>query len=566
MPSETMSDKAVPRSQVPTAADVDGVPDEDPHLANFTAARILSDTIRSTLGPKGLDKLLVSSDGKLIVTNDGASILDRMEIDHPAARMLVEVAEEQDARAGDGTTTAVVIAGELLRTATDLLEKGFHPTTIIKGYHAATEQALQILTEQITDSAFDDSTLRALARTAVNGKWDEDGRAFLARRAVEVARFAEDDGVVDFERITRKAITGGSYYDTEVIDGLVINTDTSSTEVVSPGPNLPRTFDDATVALVDSELTIETASGQGTVTIDSPAQRADFDSFEKSIYRDHARRIVDSGADVVFCQKAIDKPIRYLLAGEGVLAVERTRRDELQKLQRVTGASAVPDTDRLTPADTGTADRIERRTIGDTDLAVVSNESETTHTSLLLRGGTERVVEETKRVLDDCFYVLKLALRDEAIVPGGGAAETAVAHGLRQHARHIPDRKQIVVEAYADAIEVVPQTLATTGGYDPVDTLLALRTAHHDGDTTTGIDLDTGDPTDMLAAGVVEPFAVKRRILTSATEAANLLIRVDDVVPAATDEAEEEDHDHGPGELVAQDEGYPWAIGHSMGH
>lgn len=547
--------------------DVERIQGRDAQSVNFAAGQALSETIRTTLGPTSMDKMLVGDDGKVIVTNDGASILDRMDIDHPAAEMVVRVAETQEDATGDGTTTAVLLTGELLGNAEALIERGLHQTSITEGYQLAAGRALETLREAAVDiDAGDTDRLREVARTVVTGKWDETGAQFLADLAVEAVRAVERDGEVERKNITRQAVAGGSYRDSEVIDGLVINMESSSTTMVAPETAFPRRIEDATIALIDDQLTIETATGLGTVDLHSPEQRREFLEYEDRLYEEYVARIADAGADVVFCQKSIDEPVRYLLAREGILAVERTRKDELLKLGRATGARHVASVDQLTAADTGYAGTVERRAVGDGELAVVTDCRDSEQVSILLRGGTEHVNDEMKRILDDCLAAVELVVENGAVVPGGGATEVMLAAALRDHAEGVDGREQLAVEAFADALEAIPRILAENAGMDPVDSIVALRTRQHGGDGTAGIDVTNGDVGDMVAAGVLEPLAVKRRAITSAREAASLIVRIDDVIAASPDRApDEEEHDHDSDTLHASTEGYPWAIGHPMG-
>lgn len=543
--------------------------DGDTQESNFRAGEQLADTIRTTLGPKGLDKLLITGDGKLVVTNDGASILDRLAIEHPAARLIVEVAEQQDARAGDGTTSAVLLAGELLGGARELREKGVHPTKIAEGYHLAATQARKHLSElTVPVDTDDDETLKDIARTVVTGKWDTEGTDFLAERAVRAVRAVETDNRVAFEKITRKTVPGGSFYDSEVIEGLVIDMEESSTDVVSPDEQLPSSYTDATVALVDEELSTDKPEGIGAVDPDSYDDYEAFKDHEQEVYDRYVDALTDVGADVVFCQQSIDDPVRYQLATEGVLAVERTRRDELNKLARATGGQAVT-MEQLSPATVGRARSVERRSVGPTDITTVSGFEGFDQISLLFRGGTERIAKETKRKLDDCFYVLRLAIEDGALLPGGGATEVALAQQLRAEATKHPGKEQLAVETFADALETVPRTLARTAGMNPVDALLELRTGHSEGNGTIGLELEQGTIGDVVESGVIEPLHVKRQAITSATEATNMIVRVDDTVSVSGSQEDDhghEDHDNGPGGLVHGNDGYPWAVGHSMGH
>ena len=540
----------------------------DARSTNVSAARALGDLVRTTLGPGGLDKMLVGSDGKVIVTNDGASIVDRLEIEHPAAQAVVSVATQQDDRVGDGTTTAVVLTGSLLAEAERLLDRGLHPTTVTDGYHRAAERAVEALRRGAAPVDADDTErLEAVARTAITGKWDGEATAFLARRAVETVRAATRDGQVEFDRITRKSVSGGSVFDSRIVEGLVVDTGSSSTEVVSPEPGPPRRLDDASIALVDDGLTVEGVDG-GRVTVDSAAAIERFQAYEDEVYEGHVERVADAGADVVFCQQSIDDAARYRLAKAGILAVERTREDELRKLARATGAGVVAKTAELTPDATGHAGVVERRTVGPARLVTVGDCADSEQVSVLLRGPTERIAEETKRVIDGCFYALRHAV-EGSVVPGGGATEVSLARELRDVADASPRREAFAVRAFAEALEVIPRTLAETAGLDSIDTLLELRTRHHEGDPTVGVAVEAGGVDDMLARGVVEPTRVKQHAIASAAEAANVLLRVDDIITAAADGGggthghdHDHGHDHGSGGVVESAGGYPWTLGH----
>lgn len=530
----------------------------------------LSELLKGTLGPMGLDKLLMNENGTVVVTNDGASILDKLDIAHPAARSVTHVARHQRSQIGDGTTSVIVLAGELLDRASDLHEIGIHPTSIARGYTVAAEAALETVRETaIPVLPTDEERLRDVAETVITGKWDEESSAFLARKAVMAVSSIEQNATVDLKRITRKAIPGGTYFDSEVIDGLIINMDTSSTTTVSPSPSVPEVIEDATIALVDDQLTVETATGTGAVSLDSHEGLEELKAYERGVYENQTNRIADTGADVVFCQKSIDDAVRHLLHDAGILAVERTRRDELEKLSRATGALSVGTIDDLTPAVTGRAFRVERRHVGATELAVIEGSKNVEQVSVLLRGGTQHVADETKRVIDGCFYALRRVIEDGTVVPGGGAVETHVAQDLRTLATGISGREQLAVEAFADAIETIPRTLAASRGLDPIDSLLELRTRHDEGAHRVGLSLGSGSICDVVDAGVVEPMAVKERAIASATEAANTLVRVDEIVAVPGDEdadghahGHDHDHDHTHGDLISHPDGYPWAIGH----
>lgn len=549
---------------------VDRTEGRDAQQANFSAGRTLAETIRTTLGPKGLDKMLISSEGKVIVTNDGASILDRIDIDHPAAVTIAEVAQDQDDRVGDGTTTAVVLVGELLARAEALLDRGMHQTTIARGYRLAAQRAIDRLEEYAIEiDPTDTDRLEAVAATTITGRWDTEAISFLSGLAVEAALAVEREGCLDLRRVTRKSFPGGALRDSDIVDGLVVDLTESSTAVVTLDATLPRRIENATVALIDDQLTIETVDGLGTLSLDGAEGRHELLAYEDGVYAKQVETIAGTGANVVFCQKSIDDRVRYLLAKRGILAVERTRRDEFVQLVRTTGATGVGSVGELTRSDTGRAGLIERRTVGSRNLAVVTDCEGAEQISLVLRGGPQHVVDELDRIMDTCLRALELAIEERTVVPGGGATEAHLAEDLRAYATGIGDRESLAIEAFAEALEAVPRTLAVTAGLDPLDALIELRARHDAGEHTTGIDLtaETGAIADMAAREVLEPLAIKRRAIGGAEEAATMLIRVDDVIAASRDRSGDDghdhdhDHDHGSGAIHSTG-GYPWAIGH----
>lgn len=546
--------------------DTERLKGRDAQRATFSAGQALGEAIRTTFGPTSMDKMLISSDGKIVVTNDGASILDRMEIDHPTAEMIVRVAETQEDATGDGTTTAVILTCELLNHAEDLIKRGVHPTAITDGYHMAADHARETLQEAAIEiDANNSDRLREIARTVITGKWDDPNAQFLAGLAVEAVQAIERDRVVDRRHITRQAVTSGGPRDSEVIDGLVIDMESSSTTMVSPESAVPRRVKDATIGLIDDQLTIETATGTETVSLDDNKQRQALLEYEDQVYDEYVATIAGAGVDVVFCQKAIDEPIRYLLAQEDILAIERTRKDELLKLRRATGAHHVGSIDHLTTVDTGYAGLVERQSVGGRELAIITDCPDTEQVSLLLHGRTEHVTDEMKRILDDCLDALKLAVETQEVLPGGGATEAMLAANLRDYATSVGGREQLAIEKFADALEAIPRMLAENAGMDPIDSLVDLRTRQHESDRTAGLDVSNGEIRDMVAAGVLEPPAIKQRAVTSAQEAATLIIRIDDVIAASPDRDAQEGEDHDSDTLHASTKGYPWAVGHPMG-
>ena len=549
---------------------VDG---RDAWRTNVAAGRALADLVETTLGPRGMDTMVRTSEGKVVVTNDGTRVLDLIEISHPTAGMLADLAAEQASAVGDGTTRAIVLAGELLDRAESLLEQGVNPTMIAAGYYYAAKRASALLDSYTFDIGLSDrERLEALARTAITGRWDRDSTAFLASLFVDSVGRIEREGTIEHRRITRRAIPGGRLRHSTIVEGLPIDTERSSTSLLTPRSRRPDRIEDATIALLDDGLRIETVDGLERVSLDGPEDRQELLEYEDSVYAEQANTVAATGPDVLFCQQSIDDPVTYLLAERGILAVERTRRDELVQLGRATGARHVGAISELTAADVGHAGLLERRRVGGRELLVLSECVEDEQLSLLLRGGPEHVVEELDRIAGSCLRALGLAIEQGAVLPGGGACEIRLGSDLRAEARGIGSCEQLAIEAFADALEAIPRTLAENAGLDPIDALAELRARHHAGENTVGLNLEArggGRIGDILEAGVIEPLAVPRRAIESATEAATTLVRVDDVIAAERDEsegeAEHDDHDHGPVGLEST-EGYPWAVGHSMGH
>ena len=528
--------------------------------------------VRTTLGPRGLDKMLVSSGGKVVVTNDGASILDRIDVDHPAAKLAVEVAQQQDSRAGDGTTSAFLLTGELLKQARDLMDRGVHQHKIIQGYQLAADSVHGKLTDlSVQVDRSDDELLRDVARTVVTGKWNEDETEFLVEKAVAVIREIERDGRVRFDRITRKTLPGGSLYDSMLIHGLVIDLDESSTDLITAGGQTFSEDKSSRIALIDEELSIDKADGVGAVTVQTYDEHRQLQAYEQDVYSEHVSSIVNSGADIVFCQQSIDTPVQRELADNGILAVERTRRDELQKLARATGAQPVLAED-LTPAVVGQAAEINHRQLGSTPLLMVSGYDELDHISLVLRGGTAHVAEETRRKIEDCLYVLRLAIEDQLLVPGGGATEMALAKECRRMGNTYAGREQLAVEAFADALETLPATLVQSAGMDPIDTLAHLRNVHAEGSEMVGVNVESSRTENMVDSGIVEPLHIKNQMIMAAVDAASLILRIDDQIATDNPNLGQNEHDHEhdheseSGGMVHSTDGYPWAVGHSMGH
>lgn len=512
--------------------------------------------------------MLVNSDGKIVVTNDGASVLDRMDIDHPTANVMVEVAKNQGRRSGDGTTTTVLLTGQLLRAAEQLMEQHVHPTSIITGFRRATERTIEGLEARAIEvESKDRDQLVDIAKTSVTGRWDEQSAQHFAELAVDTLRAVEGNDADLHETIILQTVIGGALADSELVKGLVIDMESSSTSVEMLDADLPRRIRNATIVLIDDQLTIDRGNAVSHITVDDPDVRHGLLEFEDEVYAEQVEQIARSGADVVFCQKSIDEAVYHRFAREGILAIERTRQDEMHKLARATGGQLVMSPSELEAKDIGRAGLVERRRIAGNELTFISEGAHSRQYSLLLRGGTPHVLEETKRVMENCLEVVSMGVNDGYVVPGGGATEVGLARDLRDYGRGIGGKEQLAVEAFADALEVVPGTLAQNAGLDPIDSLMELRSRHHGGESNAGLNGKKGTIGDMVAEGVIEPVAIKRQSIESAQEVASMLIRIDDIIAAAPtgDEEEEHEHEHEDGlhGLRSGGEGFPWMVGHA---
>jgi len=511
---------------------------KDAQRLNILAARIVAETVRTTLGPKGMDKMLVDSLGDIVITNDGATILDEMDIQHPAAKMMVEVAKTQDKEAGDGTTTAVVIAGELLRKAEELLNQNIHPTIIVKGYTLAAEKAQEILDSIAKDiSPMDDEMLIKAATTSITGKSAEEEREYLAKLAVEAVKLVaeEVDGkyTVDIDNIKLEKKEGGSVRDTQLIRGVVIDK-----ERVHPG--MPKKVENAKIALINEALEVKETETDAEIRITSPEQLQAFLEQEEKMIKEMVDKIIATGANVVFCQKGIDDLAQHYLAKAGILAVRRVKKSDMEKLAKATGAKIVTNVKDLTSEDLGYAELVEERKVAGENMVFVEGCKNPKAVTILIRGGTEHVVDEVERALEDAIKVVKDIVEDGKIVAGGGAPEIELAIRLDEYAKEVGGKEQLAIEAFADALKVIPRTLAENAGLDPVDVLVKVTAAHKDKGPTIGVDVFAGEPADMLERGVIEPLRVKKQAIKSASEAAIMILRIDDVIAASKLEKDKE--------------------------
>ncbi len=511
---------------------------KDAQRLNILAARVIAETVRTTLGPKGMDKMLVDSLGDIVITNDGAAILDEMDIQHPAAKMMVEIAKTQDKEAGDGTTTAVVIAGELLRRAEELLNQNVHPSIIVKGYNLAAEKAQEILENIAKDaSQMDEEVLMKAATTAMTGKAAEEEREYLAKLAVEAVKLVGekvgDEYQVDIDNIKLEKKEGGSARDTQLIRGVVIDK-----ERVHPA--MPRKIEDAKIALINEALEVKETETDAEIRITSPDQLQAFLEQEERMIREMVDKIVATGANVVFCQKGIDDLAQHYLAKDGILAVRRVKKSDMEKLAKATGAKIVTNVRDLTSEDLGYAELVEERKVAGENMVFVEGCKNPKAVTILIRGGTEHVVYEIERALEDAIKVAKDIVEDGKIVAGGGASEIELAIKLEEYAKKVGGKEQLAIESFADALKVIPKTLAENAGLDPVDVLVKVTAAHKEKGPTVGVDVFAGEPADMMERGVIEPLRVKKQAIKSASEAAVMILRIDDVIAASKLEKEKE--------------------------
>jgi thermosome len=501
----------------------------DAQSRNILAAKTIANAVKSTLGPKGMDKMMVDSMGDVVITNDGATILKEMDIEHPAAKMMVEIAKTQDEEVGDGTTSAVILAGELLKRAEDLLEQKVHPTLIAAGYRLAAEKAYEIL-EGIakTVKPTDSPTLKKIAVTSMTGKGAGTARELLTDLAVDAVKLIAEKGVenIDIDHIKLEKKMGGSTEDTELIMGMVIDK-----ERVHPG--MPKTVKDAKIALINSALEIEKTEVDAKIEITAPEQLKSFLEEEEKMLKEMVEKVTSSGANVLFCQKGIDDLAQHYLSKKGIFAVRRVKESDMKQLASATGGKVLTSMEEIRSEDLGKAGRVEERKIGGEEMIFVEECKNPKAVSILLRGGTEHVVDELERGMHDALRVVAVALEDGKYVAGGGAAEIELALKLRDYAASVGGREQLAIQAFADAIEVIPRALAENAGLDPIDMLVALRSAHEKGEKDAGLDVFKGEPTDMLKAGVIEPLRVKTQAISSGTESATMILRIDDVIASS---------------------------------
>ena len=502
----------------------DRVLGRDAQRNNILAARVISETVKTTLGPKGMDKMLADRAGNVVVTNDGVTILEEMEIDHPAAKMIVEIAKAQEKEVGDGTTTAVMLAGKFLENAEKLLDMKIHPTVIIRGYRWAEERA-QIILKEISTDVSSREELVAIASTAMTGKGVEYLREKMSEIVVDALDVVAENGRVDLGDVRIEKQKGRSVEESELIEGVVIDKERINLD-------MPRVVKGARIALIEEALEIRSPGMDARISVSTPEQLTSFLGSEDLILREKVELIKKVGANVVFVQKGVDDVVSHYLAREGVFCVRRVPKSDMQNLAKATGGKIVSKLSEIVEGDLGRSEVVEERRDGDEGMTYVLGCKNPKSITILIRGGTEHVVDEVARAFEDALGDVRAAFEGKRIVAGGGAVEVEVARRLREFAKGFSGRERLAVEEFASALEFIPTTLAENGGQDPIDVLTELRASHDRGNKDIGLNFESGGIEDNLASGVVEPLKVKTQAIASACEVAIMILRIDDVIAA----------------------------------
>jgi thermosome len=506
---------------------------KDAMTNNIAAAKVIAEAVRTSLGPRGMDKMLVDQFGDVVITNDGATILKEIDVQHPAAKMMVEVAKTQDSEVGDGTTTSVILAGELLKRAEKLLQQKIHPTVITEGFRKAAEKAVEILEAMSIKSGIDDyEGLKNAAMTCMSSKIVSESRDMLADICISAIKSVAEKGengkwVADIEKVQIQKKEGDSMDDTRLIKGIILDK-----EVVSPG--MPKSVSNAKILLLQSALEIEKTEFESKLQITSPEQIQEFLDEEEKMLRTMVQKIENSGANVVVCQKGIDDMAQHFLTKAGIMAVRRVKKSDLEKLSKATGGMIFNNLDDVKEEKLGYAGLVEERKIMNDSWIFIEECKDPKSVVILIRGGTDLIVDEVDRAIHDALCVVRDVVEDEKIVGGGGAPELETAIQLRKFASTLGGREQLAVEVFADSLDIIPKTLAENAGLDQIDMLMKLRASHQAGNKFAGHDLDTGDVVDdMVSVGVVEPTVVKIQAIKSSTEATCMILRIDDVIAGA---------------------------------
>jgi archaeal chaperonin len=504
----------------------------DAQRTNIAVAVAVAGAVKTTLGPKGMDKMMVSDLGDVVITNDGATILEEMNVEHPVAKIMVNIAKTQDKEVGDGTTSVVILAGELLKGAGELLEQGIHPTTIIRGYKMAADKANKILEDYAMSVKMDDDkTLEKISMVSMGSKnvGDEATKLMLGRMVIKAVRqVMEKDAsgktIVDHDFIKVEKKAGGSVADTEFINGVLIDK-----EVAHPG--MPKSIASPKIALIDVALEIEKPEVDARIQITSPEQMQTFMQGEENMLKEMVEKIKKSGANVVFTQKGIDDVAQHFLAKAGIIAVRRVKKSDMEKLGRATGAKVITSLDDLNGKDLGWAGLVEERKISGEQMIFVEKCKNPKSVTIFVRGGTEHVVDEAERSITDVIGAISSVIVDGKYVIGGGSIEIDIANGLRAYSGDVGGREQLAIQKFADALEAIPKTLSESAGMDAIDTLVQLRSKHKAKDGSIyGVDIFKNTVGDMSKVGIYEPMKIKRQAIDSASEAAEIILRIDDMI------------------------------------
>ncbi len=509
--------------------DVQRILGKDAQRNNILAAKMVAEMVKTTLGPKGMDKMLVSPTNDIIITNDGVTILEEMQIEHPAAKMMVEIAKTQETEVGDGTTTAVMVAGKLLENAEKLLDKKIHPTVITKGYRLAAEKCQEILSDialRITPE--DEDILKQIAMTAMTGKGAEDAKETFAEIIVQAVKQVQTEKGIDLDDIKIEKSKGNGIKDTELIAGIVLDKEKVSQD-------MPKIVENAKIALIDFSLEIKNPEIDTKISISSPEQLKNFLDQEERTIKEMIEKVKDSGANVIFCQKGIDDFAQYLLAKAGIYACRRVARSDMEKLAKSTGGKIVSNLNELSSLELGSAEMVEEVKHGDDTMTYVRGCQNPKALTILIHGGTEHVIDEIERAIKDGLGDVIASLKSGLIVPGGGAIEIELARRLREFGHSLSGREQLAVEEFANALEYIPATLAENAGMDPIDVLTELKSRHDAGEKNAGLNLFKNKIENVLEARILEPLKIKTQVINSATEVAIMILRIDDVIASSGD-------------------------------
>ena len=507
--------------------DIQRIMGKDAQRNNILAAKMVSEVVKSTLGPKGMDKMLVSQTNDIIVTNDGVTILDEMQIEHPAAKMMVEIAKTQDNEVGDGTTSVVMIAGKLLENAERLLDKKIHPTIITKGYRIAANKAQEILNEialKITPDNID--VLKQIAMTSMTGKGAEDSKEEFAEIIVKAVKQVEDNGVVDLNDIKIEKLKGEGIRNTKLISGIVLDKERISYD-------MPRKVQDAKIALIDFPIELKNPEIDTKISVSTPEQLQSFISGEETIIRNIVKKIKESSANVVLCQKGIDELAQYLLSKEKIYACKRVARSDMEKISKATGGKIVSNLEELNLSELGNAEIVEEIKHGEDSLTYIKGCQNPKALTILIHGGTDNVIDEIERAIRDGLGVVASSLKTGLVVPGGGAIEIELAKRLKDFGQTLSGREQLAVEEFVSSLEFIPATLAENAGIDPIDVLTELKSRHDSGERNTGLNLFNNKIENVLEAKIIEPLKIKTQAINSATDVAIMILRIDDVIASS---------------------------------